>query len=62
MGPTNVAPYKQPTGSGGNLVYPATISTGAVNGTLQGRAGAYPYGLIKVNDPNYLNLYRFCGP
>jgi len=59
-GPTNVAPYKHlPTGGGSNLVYPATISTAAVDGTLQGRAGAYPYSLIKVNDPNYLNLYRF---
>jgi hypothetical protein len=59
-GPTNVAPYKHlPTGNGNSLVYPVTTSTSALHGSLQGRAGAYPYCLIKVNDPNYLNLYRF---
>ncbi|WP_439392930.1 hypothetical protein ACRQ5Q_27065 [Bradyrhizobium sp. PMVTL-01] len=58
-GPTNIAPYKHvSTGPTGNdLVVPETSSSG-LSGLVQCRAGAYPYCLIKVNDPNYLNLWR----
>lgn len=58
-GPTNIAPYKHvSTGNGNNLEVPITISSTSLTGLIQGRAGAYPYGLIRVNDPNYLNLWR----
>ena len=59
-GPTNIAPYKHvSTGTTGNdLVVPETTSSTGLSGLIQCRAGAYPYCLIKVNDPNYLNLWR----
>lgn len=59
-GPTNPAPYKHvSTGTGNSLYVPVTTSTATYTGEFQGRAGAYPYAVIKVNDPNYLNLTRF---
>jgi hypothetical protein len=59
-GPTNAAPYKHvSTGPTGNdLVVPETTSSTNLSGLLQCRAGAYPYCLIRVSDPNYLNLWR----
>ena len=58
-GPTNIAPYKHvSTGNGNNLAVPITTSSTSLSGLIQGHAGAYPYGLIRVNDPNYLNLWR----
>jgi hypothetical protein len=58
-GPTNLAPYKRiPLGPNGNdLVVPIT-QPGAIRGLVQGRAGADAYALIRVNDPNYLSLWR----
>ncbi len=58
-GPTNVAPYQHvSTGDGGNIVIPATQSSGFFDGRIQGNPNAYPYGFIRVGDPNYLNVYR----
>lgn len=56
-GPTNVAPYKHcATFSGTD--YPISPSLPAPAGSFQGRAGAYPYAMIKVNDPNYNSIIR----
>jgi hypothetical protein len=59
-GPTNIAPYKHvSTGPTGNdLVVPETTSSTNLTSLVQCRAGAYPYCLIRINDPNYLNLWR----
>jgi hypothetical protein len=55
-GPTNVAPYKHLPMNAGTY-YPVNDYLPVAG--IQGRAGAYPYGLIKVTDPNYVNLFRF---
>lgn len=57
-GPINVAPYKHlPTGTGNNLRYP--INAAITSAELQCHAAAYPYCMIKVTDPNYVNIFRF---
>ncbi|WP_156928021.1 hypothetical protein [Bradyrhizobium sp. Tv2a-2] len=57
-GPTNVAPYKHvSTGSGNSLYVPGPPGMGLCE--VQGHGAAYPRTMINVNDPNYLNLWRF---
>lgn len=61
-GPTNIAPYKHVClGNGTNSIVPVTTSTILQQGLVQGGRGglAYPYAMIRVNDPNYLNIWRF---
>jgi hypothetical protein len=40
------------------LLHPLPHRTPFSEEALQGIRGAFPYAVIKVNDPNYLNIYR----
>jgi hypothetical protein len=56
-GPTNIAPYKHAATFAGTA-YPVSPTLPAPSGSFNGNTSAYPYAMIKVNDPNYNSIWR----